>query len=216
MTQLERTEQATTRPRSLMPPYLVLRDFLADDVATDLFRYTLDHEQAFEPTEVGAGNKGGTNPAIRISLGMSDLGPFKPIFKSKVSALVPDLAAKLRTSPVGSPKLEFQLVAHNDGAFYRRHVDTDIASQRQNIRALSAVYYFHARPRAFSGGALRLFAFGCNGENYVDIESAHNAMLVFPSWAAHEVRPVSCPSRRFLDSRFAVNCWVYRKRADAA
>jgi Rps23 Pro-64 3,4-dihydroxylase Tpa1-like proline 4-hydroxylase len=27
----------------------------------------------------------------------------------------------------------------------------------------------------------------------------------------HEVRPVACPSGRFEDHRFAVNCWLCRE-----
>jgi SM-20-related protein len=36
---------------------------------------------------------------------------------------------------------------------------------------------------------------------------------VFPSWVLHEVRPVSCPSKRFVDSRFAINCWLWRRKS---
>ena len=48
-----------------------------------------------------------------MSMGIWDLGPFKPILKSKVLGLVPDLVVKLRTTPVRDPKLELQLVAHD-------------------------------------------------------------------------------------------------------
>jgi asparagine synthetase B (glutamine-hydrolysing) len=47
-----------------------------------------------------------------------------------------------------------------------------------------------------------------------DIEPIHNSLLMFPSWAPHEVMPVNCPSQRFIDSRFAINCWVHRERPD--
>jgi SM-20-related protein len=80
---------------------------------------------------------------------------------------------------------------------------------------LSGVYYFHAEPKAFTGGALRLYAIGGQGERYVDIEPTHNSLLMFPSWAPHEVMPVRCPSRRFVDSRFAINCWVHRAKPTA-
>jgi SM-20-related protein len=212
--ELERDAEVKARPRSLLPPYLVLRDFLERHMVAGLLGYALAHEQAFEPTKVGHDEERITDPAIRISLGARDLGPFKPVFKSKILDLVPDLVARLRTSPVDAPKLELQLVAHNDGAFYKRHIDTQTASECKIVRVLSGVYYFHSEPKAFSGGALRLFAIG-DGENHVDIEPAHNSLLVFPSWAGHEVMPVRCPSKRFIDSRFAVNCWVYRTKAEA-
>jgi Rps23 Pro-64 3,4-dihydroxylase Tpa1-like proline 4-hydroxylase len=102
-------------------------------------------------------------------------------------------------------------VAHGDGAFFTRHFDTIRAndSDQKRIRVLSGVYYFNAEPKAFTGGALRLHAIGGKeGENFVDIEPARNSLVVFLSWAPHEVLPVSCPSKRFIDSRFAINYWV--------
>jgi Rps23 Pro-64 3,4-dihydroxylase Tpa1-like proline 4-hydroxylase len=62
--------------------------------------------------------------------------------------------------------------------------------------------YFHAEPKAFTGGALRLYAIGRKeDEDFVDIEAVRNSLLVFPSWAPHEVTPVSCPSKRFSSTR---------------
>ena len=54
--------------------------------------------------------------------------------------------------------VELELVAHNDGAFYARHIDTATGEDSNQVRVLSGVYYFHAKPKAFTGGALRLFA----------------------------------------------------------
>lgn len=198
-----------------MPPHVVLRDFLPEATAIGLLDFALAHEQAFAATKTGRDDKGGVRPDIRISTSTRELGPFKPILKDRLRDLVPKLVAQLRVTPVDDPKFELELVAHNDGAFYKHHIDTQTASERKYIRVLSGVYYFHAAPKAFSGGALRLYAIGdADKEAVVDIEPAHNTLLVFPSWAPHEVRPISCPSKRFADSRFAINCWVYRKRAD--
>ena len=199
---------------SLMPPYLVLHDFLDEETVSRLLEYALAREAAFAPT--GVRRVGGDPTSIRMSMGIWDLGPFKPILKSKVLGLVPDLVVKLRTTPVRDPKLELQLVAHNEGAFYKRHIDTQTASELYSIRILSAVYYFHVAPRAFTGGALRLFAIGGDGNRFVDIEPTHNSLLVFPSWAPHEVMPVSVPSGRFANSRFAINFWIHREKAGSA
>lgn len=201
--------------RTIMPPYLVLRDFLPKETVAGLLDFALAREAAFFPTKTGRREEGRISPNMRVSTGTHELGPFKSILKSKVLALLPDLIDKLGATPVESPKVELQLVAHNDGAFYKRHIDTQTASDRHGIRVLSGVYYFHGEPKAFTGGALRLYAIGA-GEHHVDIEPTLNSLLVFPSWAPHEVMPIGCSSRRFADSRFAVNCWVYRtaSRAD--
>src|ERR1700733_10167351 len=200
--------------RPIMPPYLEIRDFLDEETVAALLEVALGHEQAFETAKVGRGDA--ANPKIRIATATRDLGPFKPILRSKVLGLVPDLVAKLRVTPVEMPKLELQLVAHGDGAFYKSHIDTRTAADRDIIRVLSGVYYFHSRPRAFTGGALRLYAVGDPAmTTFVDIEPEHNTLLVFPSWAQHEVTLVNCPSKRFRDSRFAINCWVHHARPGA-
>ncbi|HUE10898.1 MAG TPA: 2OG-Fe(II) oxygenase [Steroidobacteraceae bacterium] len=201
--------------RALMPPYLVIRDFLEADTVARLLAYTLENARAFEPTQVRDSERRKADPTVRVSVATRDLGPFRPILKSKVLDLVPDLVAKLRTNPVDAPRLELQLVAHGDGAFYKRHIDTRTASDLNDIRLLSGVYYFHVQPRAFTGGALRLYAIGDPAKaTFADIEPEHNTLLVFPSWALHEVMPVSCPSRQFADSRFAINCWIYRSKPE--
>jgi Rps23 Pro-64 3,4-dihydroxylase Tpa1-like proline 4-hydroxylase len=62
---------------------------------------------------------------------------------------------------------------------------------------------------------LRLHRIGSRAgeEGGADIAPEPNSLVLFPSWAPHEVLLVRCPSGRFEDSRFAINCWIYRARA---
>jgi Rps23 Pro-64 3,4-dihydroxylase Tpa1-like proline 4-hydroxylase len=113
--------------------------------------------------------------------------------------------------------LELELAAHGDGAFYHAHTDIAVGETRKkrsdkSDRVLSAVYYFYAEPKAFSGGELRLFQLGENPA-FVELQPLQNSLVVFHSWVPHEVRPVSCPSGEFRDYRFAINCW-YRRAID--
>jgi Rps23 Pro-64 3,4-dihydroxylase Tpa1-like proline 4-hydroxylase len=205
----------TTNPgaRNFMPPYLVLRNFLEEETAADLLEHALILEREFVSTGVGAAETRKIDETVRISVATRDLGIFRPIFKAKMLGNLPKFVAELQTTAVDAPRLETQLVAHNDGAFYKRHIDTQMVSRRDHVRVLSGVYYFHAKPKAFAGGALRLYSIGkAEKEIFVDIEPEHNSFVVFPAWAPHEVMPVSCPSKRFSDSRFAINCWVYDKK----
>jgi SM-20-related protein len=197
--------------RSLMPPYVVLRQFLDDADVAGLLDYAFSRQSDFQPTRLGSK---AVEPSVRVSASLRDLGRHRKILKEKILDILPDLIARLQVIPVASPRLETELVAHGDGAFYTRHIDTQTAKNEnvQAIRVLSGVYYFFAEPKAFSGGALRLYAIGGDpNENFVDIEPQRNSLLVFPSWAPHEVLPVHCPSGRFVDSRFAVNCWLHRR-----
>jgi SM-20-related protein len=171
--------------------------------------YVVSRQADFTPTRVGSH---AIDPSFRVSARLRDLGKFRQVLKTKILDLVPSFVAEMRATPIEEPKLETELVAHGDGAFYKRHIDTltrDYHDTKQ-IRVLTGVYYFNAEPRAFSGGALRLHAIGGKeAQNFVDIAPLHNSLLVFLAWAPHEVLPVSCPSKRFIDSRFAINCWIH-------
>jgi Rps23 Pro-64 3,4-dihydroxylase Tpa1-like proline 4-hydroxylase len=211
---LQLGDKDAASPRGLMPPYLVLRDFLDETTVAGLFAFALSKQSHFIPTRIASK---AIDPAIRVSKGLRELGAYRSHLKVKILGLLPELIARLRVTPFQMYAVELELVAHGDGAFYKRHTDTQTAvyNEVDRIRVLSGVYYFNAEPKAFAGGALRLYAIGGRPEqDFVDIEPLHNSLLVFPSWAPHEVMPVHCPSQRFIDSRFAINCWVHRKKAD--
>jgi Rps23 Pro-64 3,4-dihydroxylase Tpa1-like proline 4-hydroxylase len=193
-----------------MVPYRVYRDFLDSETHASLLKWAIENEAKFQPTLIADGKQ---DPSQRLSLRVRDFGPLKVIFHQRLLDLVPTLIADLRVTPFEPYKLSLELVANNDGAFFTRHVDTYLGEVRKvSDRALSAVYYFHGEPKAFSGGVFRLYGFAMkkDANNFVDFQPDQNTLLAFPSWAWHEVLPISCPSRRFSDSRFNVNCWVHR------
>jgi len=67
-------------------------------------------------------------------------------------------------------------------------------------------------PKAFSGGVLRLHSLAASGHQgtFVDIPPDYDTLVFFPSMFPHEVLPVKSPSGKFMDSRFAINCWIYQ------
>ena len=195
-------------------PVFVRRDFLPAKTADALLDYALANEGIFQPTLVGHHGDGLNNPKLRISLGTRNLGPFKPILEAGVADLIPEIVAALRMTPIQPARLEVEMVAHGDGAFYARHTDFRRNPDSATIRALSAVYYFHARPRMFTGGALRLYpTLAASPDIFFDVQPDHNSLAVFPSWMTHEVMPVQCPGGGFRDSRFSINCWAHVARA---
>ena len=203
--------------RSLIPPHLVMRDFLSEETVIALLEFARTRQPSFAPTYVDV-DLNAVKPAVRRSVGLRELGAFRDILKSRLIESLPAFVSGLGVTSIDSPKFDIELVAHGDGAFYKRHIDTQTARycDLDQIRVLSAVYYFYAEPKAFEGGALRLFAIGAEPAPYIDIAPMRNSLLVFPSWAPHEVMPVSCPSNAFADSRFAINCWVLRDKVAAA
>ena len=195
--------------RGPMTPHLCVEDFLPASERQALLDWTLAGEARFVPAAL-AGNQ--VDPEVRRALTLRDLGPMGPVLEQRVRTGTPGWIEALRVTPFEISEIELELAAHNHGAHFVLHADTYTRERSaRGDRMLSAVYYFHREPRGFEGGRLRLHRIGAEaGDEGLDIAPAQNRMLVFPSWGPHEVLPVICPSGAFADSRFAVNCWVYR------
>lgn len=198
-------------PPGLVLPSLVVDHFLLAAERDALFAWALENEARFTPASLAGGV---VDPGVRLASSLRDLGPLDAVLRERVTAAVPEWVAALRVTPFAIHDIELELAAHNHGAHFRLHSDTYTSSMKtRGDRMLSAVYYFHRTPKAFAGGELRLHRLGAEpGDAGQDIAPVDNRMAVFPSWGPHEVLPVACPSRAFADSRFAVNCWVYRAR----
>ena len=202
-----------SRPRR-MPPYRLIRDFLPPPLPAALFDWAIDNEAQFKPTMVGSGLGERHEPTHRQSVSVRDFGPLRETLRQRALEIAPSLIDEFGVSPSVVGSVELELVAHNEGAFLKRHIDTFTGSgwDTHATRLLSAVYYLHRAPKAFSGGCLRLFPLGFGGreadDRYLDVEPEHNMLVVFPSWVEHEVRPIACPSRQFADSRFSINIWL--------
>lgn len=199
--------------KRLLPPYRIFSEFLVDDLVTELQEHAATHKEAFQPATTLAGY----DPAVRVSQKLYFNAAIKQKLQDKILPLTVDFIEALGVSSFEPDGVELELVAHGDGAFYSRHIDTftgeaDASSERQ--RLISAVLYLHRSPKAFSGGALRLYGLGRGDTiaDFVDIEPQHNSLVVFPSWVPHSVERVLCPSDDFMDSRFAINAWLWRKK----
>jgi Rps23 Pro-64 3,4-dihydroxylase Tpa1-like proline 4-hydroxylase len=190
-----------------VPPHRVIPHFLGVDRVAMLLEHATANESSFTVTKVGEGETRRVDPSTRVSQRLREIGPLRCEIEARMLGLLPAMAVTLGVAPFAPAAAELELVAHGDGAFYQAHVDPRRRSAT-NQRMISAVYYFNAEPKAFTGGALRLLAF--EGGALVDLEPENDTLAIFSSWALHEVLPVSCPSRRFIDSRFAINCWLMR------
>lgn len=167
----------------------------------------------FKPTALGDGR---IDPDVRVSLVLREFGALRDALEARFLSVMEPSVARLRLSPITLGRLEMELVAHGDGAFYQRHIDTRIGpTERTTDRILTAVFYFHAEPKRYSGGELRLHSILPveQGGSFLDITPEQDMLLLFPSWAPHEVRPISCVSGAFMDQRFAINCWFRSQRA---
>ncbi|MES2136851.1 MAG: 2OG-Fe(II) oxygenase [Pseudomonadota bacterium] len=218
----------TQRPAWPLPPVARINDFLPRDEHRALLEWVLGNEELFRPSKLiindGPAMKSLVDPEFRLSMTTRKLGALAPGLEQRMREALPALEQAIGAK-TGATSIELELAAHGDGAHYGRHVDMQYGEDRQPVgarpgedRVLSAVYYFHREPKRFSGGALRLYRFNIRpargtptAEDYVDIEPAQNSLVAFAPWVTHEVRPVTCPSQKFEDYRFALNCWFCRK-----
>jgi SM-20-related protein len=194
-------------PPTLPAPHITVPDFLPQEEHARLLSWTLENEASFAPARVFTG----VDEERRRALVLPDIGPFKMPFAAIAARQYRGWVAEMGLPPFDVSGVELELAAHNDGAHFHRHLDTQtVMGSDGSHRALSAVYYFYREPKAFSGGQLRIYPQGSAEDGaFATIEPMQNTLAVFPSWAAHEVMRVECPSQDFADSRFAVNCWLH-------
>ncbi len=204
------TADTSAAPPPRLMPHRVLHDFLAAEMADALIEYAVAHRADFVPSPALYGGRHTIDRRIRNALSLADLGPFAQPLTARIIELRPGIEEALGIPPYDSFRLELDLTASGDGAYFVRHVDTALGKDRPaETRMTTMVLYLHRRPRGFSGGALRMFALG--GPGFLDIAPEHNSLVVFPAFTPHAVEPVSCPSGEFGDFRFAVTVSLLRR-----
>jgi SM-20-related protein len=197
-----------------VPPYGVVRNWLGPEAVTRLLRIVQSNEHRFEATTVTNKEGEGVDRTRRVSRKLMNLGDLGNELRAKLEDLLPVIFNKVGNKPFIPSRIEVELVAHGDGAFFARHEDTLTGPDKKGrgSRAISVVYYFHALPKAFSGGILRLHSLAASGKQgtFADIAPDRDTLIFFPSFFPHEVLPVECASEQFLDSRFAINFWIHQ------
>lgn len=212
-----------------MPPHGTFDAFLEPDERRALLDWALSAQAQFKPAKVFYGEGGALkklDPARRHALKHYGIGPLQPVLRERLLGALPQIMATAGYSGPEPRSIEFELNAYGEGAHFAPHLDIPLGPKRKPAgeqegedRVISAVYYFRSEPKAFSGGALRLYRFGADPQSASAVDSiafepVQNRLVVFPSWAMHAVEAVHCPSGRFADFRFGLNCWLCRKVGD--
>jgi Rps23 Pro-64 3,4-dihydroxylase Tpa1-like proline 4-hydroxylase len=92
---------------------------------------------------------------------------------------------------------------------FKVHQDRTTSAATDEItknRVLTFVYYFHSPVKKFTGGNL---VFPSNGG--ITIEPVNNSIVFFSPILWHEVLPVTCPSKEFINGRFTINGWIIKE-----
>ncbi len=205
-----------SRPFAPFPVVYQMRGFLSAAENAGLLRYTTSREGNFIPTTVTSASHQGRDAHHRSSKKLpKGLGEWKPLLRQRFARVFLEVSKEVGLKQDTFERIELEVVAHNDGDRFGRHIDTlyyGLDRSAKTTRFLSSVYYYFEEPRGFTGGELRLYPFGSLSPpgHFSDILPENNMAVFFPAFAAHEVLPIHCPSRAFSASRFAVNCWFHR------
>ncbi len=161
-------------------PHLLWRDFLAVEEHRAILDWALANRECFAPSLVGSGKLRADFRSSATAIATDY--PWKEAFRQRMLHAVPELARALGVAAFEVEQIQLSLIAYNDGDFYREHIDTEPSRDRADIdrvgdRVLSAVYYFHSEPRAYSGGALRLHAFNPASARFEDSRFAINCWV---------------------------------------
>jgi SM-20-related protein len=196
-----------------------LSDFLGVTTCAELLQYAVAAKSQFRHTTVDRMAEPSLH--IRRSVRLQNIGELHTVVEQRIQRVIPDLTRELGLSPFETGQIDIEMVAHADGGFYKRHIDTFTGDTRSESgdRIISCVYYFFKQPKSFSGGELRLYPLRTAANpmpEAIDIAIENDTLVAFSSWMPHEVLPVCNPSPAFEDSRFSINCWVYRVPAKRA
>jgi Rps23 Pro-64 3,4-dihydroxylase Tpa1-like proline 4-hydroxylase len=136
------------------------------------------------------------------------------LIRKRILNILPSILQSLNHPYFLVDHVEMQMTTHNDGCYYKMHNDS--GSPDTHTRELTYVYYFCKEPPQFSGGELRLYDTDLQDSSleltseFQSIAPSNNSIVFFDSRLKHEVMPVSCPSKKFEDSRFTINGWIRR------
>jgi SM-20-related protein len=190
-------------------PIFRASNWLNGDTASGLLSYAIQNQSRFEAGNVVRQGRAEVDTKYRDAAVLRDLGEFREPLRSAALAVKPQLEQAFGMPPFAVKRVEIELAAHGDGGHFERHIDTLVlVNQAPSTRILTLLLYLNREPKAFSGGALRMYAIGSEGTR--DVEPGHNLLVAFPAVAPHSVERVVCHGSEFADRRFAVNICLHR------
>jgi len=194
-------------PVAQSAPVRIIRNYLPKPMAQRLLAHALGNRDAFKASSVTTNDED-----YRRSRVLFLDGELREQLEARVRQTLFDAAASLNVQVPPGCTFDSQLTASGHGDFFKSHRDRGNDGEEACNRLLTYVYYLNREPRPFSGGELRMYDFVDGSWNPADsyrtLTPEHNMLIVFPSWANHEVLPVIVPSGAFDDSRFTINGWL--------
>ena len=213
--------QAAAPPGCLPVPFVRLTNFLTRAQQMRLFTQVLVGWKGFVPAQVRFRKKDVVmERSVRTALVMDPRRTRRDVyswFGPKLRSVLTYVLARLRMERLHRFQIEMDVTVYLGGGFYQAHRDNTVGGLYP--RKLSYVYYFHRRPKRFTGGDLRLYDGAVEASPplthvFSRIKPVDNSLVFFPSDAFHQVTPVVCATQDFRDGRFTVNGWIRSRGED--
>ena len=141
---------------------------------------------------------------VRLALiadARSTQAAIRPWFEPLLRAAFAEALPRLGLPAPHTQRIEIAMSAYLGGGFFAKHKDNGASAS--GTRLASFAYYFHRRPRRFSGGDLLLH--DADGSAFTRIEPAHNSIVFFPAACLHEITAIEGDLEDFRDARFVVH-----------
>ena len=196
------------------PKFVVIDRFLDERFVEALDGYVANDPGALELHDLGGPPGEHYSAQRKLWVRAGALGPFEVRFGAAVTGRLPEIVAGTGVPPFDIARIETEVCAQRPGSYFAKHIDTDTREPSASLssdRLISAVYYFPREPRAFTGGELIIYDFTGQREA-ARIEPARNRLVAFPSFACHEVTPITAGADTLAGARWSVNCWLHRAR----
>jgi len=205
--------------RAVHFPACIIDNFLGPEACARLHAFAMDRQAEFVPSRVHTSAKHQViDTQLRDSLSYAgSFGTLMAPFHASLEASYDRIAAELGAGAFERVPTELHMAAHGDGQYLGRHIDIGNSMTGSTVaqrRVVTLIYYFHARPGAFGGGELAVYPMV--GDIPRTIEPRADRLVAIPSFAPHEILPVTVPGGRFADSRFALVSWLVRPQASTS
>jgi Rps23 Pro-64 3,4-dihydroxylase Tpa1-like proline 4-hydroxylase len=191
----------------LKPNFIKISNFLTNDEIMELFNIIEENKENFQDTTTSTDAEDYRKSKILFTKYYEELY-FK--WKSKLFNMLSDLCDELCHPHFVPEMFELQIIATNDGGFYKLHSDSGHDTCKD--REITFVYYFNREPKKFSGGQLQIYktdtsSLQVDEVNSIKIDPEHNSIIFFDSKLLHQVLNTKVPSKNFMDSRFTLTGW---------
>ena len=201
---------------------VVIPGFLDEAAHGQVRRFADDKEAALKPTAIFAENLDAAAKASYRSSLSTSAESLRAFMLPRLLQRAEEICARLRFEEFVVDDVEIQYTVSVDGDHYGMHTDSSrsAASGALKSRLLTFVYYFHAMPKAFTGGELRVHDTAYIRDtpmaagSFAEIVPQPNTAVFFDAALLHEVLTVQPLEGRLTaeSGRRTLNGWLHGRR----